>query len=119
MEEIKYTRTNNGDLITTHESTSNILDVLKVGDLVRIEYYAARYNKRVTRLFEVESITDDGYYIELENAHMHLLVCDGKFLDKGIDPIFKSIIPIEKLVSIEQDLTQEKNMSLKMKKNNN
>ena len=119
MDNTKYTRTNSGDLITDDDSTSNILEVLKEGDLVRIEYYAARYSKRLTRLFEVESITDEGYYIELSNAHMHLLVCDGKFLDKDIDPVFKSIIPIEKLVSIEQDLTQEKNMTLKMKKNNN
>jgi hypothetical protein len=115
MEE-KYFRNLYGDIITDENGVS-IIDILREGDLATIEYYAPRYDKRVTRLFEVEAISAGRTYIRLINGHMNFLISDGKFTDKELEPVFKSIIPVEKLTMVEHNFSKEQSITLKKKRN--
>ena len=53
MEERKYIRTNDGDIIESNENGQRLFEILNNGDLLKIQFYSVRYGKRVTRLFEV------------------------------------------------------------------
>ena len=81
---------------------------VKEGDLVKIEFFSQRYNQRVTRLFEVETVLNGR--VRLVNAHMSFLICDNEFMEKQYGPVIKSIIPIEKLTEIEQKYPAEQNI---------
>lgn len=77
------------------------IDLIEVGDLLRIKYYSSRYNKRVTRLFEVTFKDKD--YINLSNAKCEFMLVNGEFNqeDKKLKPIIKSIITKEQLEYME------------------
>ena len=115
MKMYKYIRLNNGEILLANEIDKitdlqdakyyeKIIDLLEVGDLVKIEYFSLRYSKRVVRLFEVEDIFWDGNYISLINGHMNLSIVDGKFVEncyERVDPVILSVITKEKLESNE------------------
>ena len=108
MEERKYIRTVDGNIIENNELGLRIIDILMEGDLVRIEFYSPRQETRVERLFEVEGISNGRHYIQLSNSHCNFLIVDGNYLprDEELEPIITSIITVEKLESINHDLTQ-------------
>ena len=96
--------------------SNNILDLLEEEDLVRIEYFSPRHNKRITRLFIVDEISNDRRFITINNVHMHFLISENDFLgnDKKLEPTIKSFIPREKLLESECNLTEEKEKTLKL-----
>ena len=96
--------------------SNNILDLLEEEDLVRIEYFSLRHNKRITRLFIVDEISDDRHFITINNGHMHFLISENDFLrnDKKLEPVIVSFIPREKLLESECNLKEEKEKSLKL-----
>lgn len=92
--------------------SDNIFDIVKVGDLIRIEYYSYRYNERVNRLFEVSSIIGDRLYISLDNIHMTFVVRDNNINNEETNPIITSIITKEKIDSIERNFDEENGIKL-------
>ena len=109
-----YVRTLNGKIwiIKSQQSISghkkdiinasyNIIDLIEVGDLLKIEYYSLRYNERVTRLFEVTY--KDERYINLSNAKCEFMLIENDFTesDKVLKPIIKSIVTKEQFESME------------------
>ena len=83
------------------KSSPNIIDLIEVGDLIRIEYYSLRYEERVTRLFEVTF--KDKKYINLNNSKCDFMLIDGDFnkSDKELEPIIKSIVTKEQFSCME------------------
>ena len=108
MFEKKYLRTIDGNFVEDNESGLRIYDLLKLGDLVKIEFYSLRYKKRVVRLFEVEYISPDRYCINLVNAHCQFVLTDGKFndIDMELLPVAISIMPVERLEDIEYNFSK-------------
>lgn len=110
----KYIRTITGDILISNpdlemcgKSSDNIVDLLEVDDFVRIEYYAPRGDKRVCRLFQVDSIIGDRDLICLECSHMNFTLCDNEFSANDIklyNPVIKSIITKEKISNAEYSL---------------
>ena len=109
-----YVRTLNGKIwiiksqqaISGHKkdiinASYNIIDLIEVGDLLKIEYYSLRYNERVTRLFEVTY--KDERYINLSNAKCEFMLIENDFTesDKVLKPIIKSIVTKEQFESME------------------
>lgn len=89
------------------KSSPNIIDLIDVGDLIRIEYYSLRYEERVTRLFEVTF--KDKKYINLNNSKCDFMLIDGDFnkSDKELEPIIKSIVTKEQFSSMEYKIGDE------------
>ena len=118
MEEKRYIRTVDGNIIENNESGSRIIDILMDGDLVRIEYYAPRYKRRISRLFEVESISNNREYIHLSNSHINFLIANGNYLlnDSELKPVITAIFTVEKLESIKYNLFQP-NLKRRKKRN--
>ncbi len=112
MEEKRYIRTVDGNIIENNESGSRIIDILMNGDLVRIEYYSSRYKRRISRLFEVEveGITNNREFIHLYNGHMDFLIANGNYLHQDLElkPVITAIFTVEKLESIKYNLFQPK-----------
>lgn len=81
------------------KASFNIIDLIEVGDLVEIEFYSPRYEKRITRLFEVDFKNNS--HITFNNAHCQLNIIDGNWsnADKLLKPIFKSIVTREQFES--------------------
>lgn len=124
MEDSKYVRLNDGEIIYGNsidinsnvlKRCDNIIDLLEIGDLVTIEYFSPRANKRISRLFQVDHIWGDRHFITLGNAHMSFSIMDNEFCDEELNPIIMSIITKEKLDSIRYDFNEEKGLSLKLK----
>lgn len=108
MEEKKYIRTLEGDIIEDNEQGLNIFDILENGDLIRIEYYSLRYGKRVIRLFQVEITVPDKHLMSFSNGYCSFSIYDKKFHQddkEKFDPVILSIITREKLAGIEQELS--------------
>ena len=86
---------------TISKSSYNIIDLIEVGDLLKIEYYSLRYEERVTRLFEVTY--KDERYINLSNAKCEFMLIENEFNkgDKELEPIIKSILTKEQFEQIE------------------
>lgn len=84
----------NDDIV---KASFNIIDLIEVGDLVEIEFYSPRYEKRITRLFEVDFKNNS--HITFNNAHCQLNIIDGNWsnADKLLKPIFKSIVTREQM----------------------
>jgi hypothetical protein len=85
--------------LNKYEPTSNIIDLIEVGDIVELEYYVAKYRGRISRLFEIE-ITQD--YIFFENSHCDftyaLAKCERRFVQsKGYNVKIKSILTKEQI----------------------
>ena len=83
------------------KSNPNIIGLIEVGDLIRIEYYSLRYEERVTRLFEVTF--KDKKYINLNNSKCDFMLIGGDFnkRDKELEPIIKSIVTKEQFSCME------------------
>ncbi len=107
MEETKYIRTIEGDMIEDNENGQSIFNVIKNGDLLRIQYYSVKDGKRVTRLFEVEFKAPTGHLIQLSNVNGYITIYNGEFApcDQESNPVIEAIIPCEKLANIEQQLS--------------
>ena len=75
------------------KASYEIIDLIEVGDLGEIEFYSPRYEKRITRLFEVD-FKDNGH-ITFNNAHCQLNIVDGIWSDADLKPVFKSIVTKE------------------------
>ena len=84
-----------------YKFSPNIIDLIEVGDLIRIEYYSLRYEERVTRLFEVTF--KDKKYINLNNSKCDFMLIDGDFnkSDKELEPIIKTIVTKEQFSCME------------------
>ena len=78
----------------------NIIDLIEDKDLLEIEYYSERYEKRVTRLFEVSKYNQ---YLTFSNAKCEFLLSCGEFAkeDKELKPIIKSIVTKEQFESMQ------------------
>lgn len=76
-------------------TSSNVLDLLKDGDFIEIEYRSPRYKQRITRIFEVEKNMED--FFSLCNYHMVFDISNKRFKDsdKKLKPVIKSIITRE------------------------
>lgn len=84
------------------EPSHNIIEVIEVGDFLKIEFFSPTYEKRVKRLFEVTY--KDERIINLNNAKYGFLLFDNDFHKddiKEFEPIVKSIITKEQFESIE------------------
>lgn len=102
-----------------------MLSSVHEGDLLRIEFYSCRYDDRVERLFEVSYIPQDRDVYTLDNRYMQFLIENDEFLERGYDPLIKSVIYKSELNAIEhkvegttlndEDLTPKK---LVLKRNN-
>ena len=74
------------------KASYNIIDLIEEKDLLEIEYFSLRYEKRVTRLFEVTY--KEGRFINLDNAKCQFMLIDNDWTDndKELEPIIKSIV---------------------------
>ena len=112
-----YVRTINGKIwiITSQKAISghrkdiikashNIMDLIEEEDLLEIEYFSLRYEKRVTRLFEVTY--KEGKFINLDNAKCQFMLIDNDWTDndKELKPIIKSIVTKEQFESMKYSL---------------
>ncbi len=111
----KYIRLNNGDILYDPDTESalendnisgNVLNLLRKGDLVYIEYCPVYGDERKIDLFRVDNIMWDGKFISLNNPGIDLQIVDGEFNCKegiyaNVKPVILSILTREKLDSIE------------------
>ncbi len=119
----KYIRLNNGEILynryidesynlESENISSNIINILKVGDLVKIEYCPVTSSKRIISFFEVTSIVDDEGIINLSSSNMNLQICNGVFkyrygIYEEVKPVILSVITHEKLESVEFNIYNE------------
>ena len=89
------------------DSSNDILEKVTEGDLLRIEYYSIRLNKRVIRLFEVTTIIQDRHIIQLENSRMTFTITDQAFIEDEYSPKIISWIKKEDIESIELKVLDE------------
>lgn len=77
------------------KASNYIIDLIEENDLVKIEYYSLRYEKRVTRLFEVDYI--DKEYLVSKNAYCTFRLKNNEWSksDKKLKPIVKEILTKE------------------------
>ena len=82
------------------KASHNIIDLIEEKDLLEIEYFSLRYEKRVTRLFEVTY--KEGRFINLDNAKCQFMLIDNDWTDndKELEPIIKSIVTKESMESV-------------------
>ena len=90
------------------KASHNIIDLIEEKDLLEIEYFSLRYEKRVTRLFEVTY--KEGRFINLDNAKCQFMLIDNDWTDndKELEPIIKSIVTKEMFSSMEYRLGDDK-----------
>ena len=86
------------------KASHNIIDLIEEKDLLEIEYFSLRYEKRVTRLFEVTF--KDGEYINLGNAKCQFMLIDNDWSngDKELKPIIKSIVTKEQFEAMKYEI---------------
>ncbi len=86
------------------KSSPNIIDLIEVGDFVKIEFFSNRYLKRLERIFEVDYVINKS--ICFENGHCQLNILDGKWSnqDEELKPIIKSIVTKEQFESMENKI---------------
>lgn len=83
----------------------NVIDLFEEKDLVEIEFYSLRAEKRITRLFEVD-FKDDSH-ITFNNAHCQLNIVDGIWSDADLKPVFKSIVTKEPFENVKYRIGDE------------
>lgn len=86
--------------------SSNILDLIEKGDFVKLEYYVAKYKKRITRFFEISKI-DGWQFVGFENEHCHFTydLEKNRWLDgKGYNPKIKSIVTKQQMEAMEYEV---------------
>ena len=90
------------------KASHNIIDLIEEKDLLEIEYFSLRYEKRVTRLFEVTY--KEGRFINLDNAKCQFMLIDNDWTDndKELEPIIKSIVTKEMYSSVKYRLGDDK-----------
>ena len=90
------------------KASHNIIDLIEEKDLLEIEYFSLRYEKRVTRLFEVAY--KEGRFINLVNAKCQFMLIDNDWTDddKELEPIIKSIVTKEMYSSVKYRLGDDK-----------
>lgn len=126
MENSIFVRFKDGEILKTNsiqpsifgnavKCCDNIIDLLEIGDLVTIEYYSLRENKRVSRLFLVEYIWGDRHLFSLTNAHMTFAIRDNEFCEDDLSPVIKSIITKEKIENNKYDFVNENVKTLTLK----
>ena len=83
------------------KSSPNIIDLIEENDLVKIEYYAPGYEKRITRIFVVDFKNEND--IAFENSHCNLNIFDNEWSkhDIKLNPVIKGIITHEQIESME------------------
>ena len=86
------------------KASYDIIDLIEEKDLLEIEYFSLRYEKRVTRLFEVTY--KEGRFINLDNAKCQFMLIDNDWTDndKELEPIIKSIVTKEQFESMKYSL---------------
>lgn len=86
------------------KASYNIIDLIEEKDLLEIEYFSLRYEKRVTRLFEVTY--KEGRFINLNNAKCQFMLIDNDWTDndKELEPIIKSVVTKEQFESMKYSL---------------
>ena len=86
------------------KASYNIIDLIEEKDLLEIEYFSLRYEKRVTRLFEVTY--KEGRFINLDNAKCQFMLIDNDWTDndKELEPIIKSVVTKEQFESMKYSL---------------
>ena len=92
------------DYIVKH--SFNIIDLIEKGDFVKLEYYVAKYKKRITRFFEISKI-DGWQFVGLENEHCHFTydLEKNRWLDgKGYNPKIKSIVTKQQMEAMEYEV---------------
>lgn len=79
------------------KASYKIMDLIEEKDLLEIEYFSLRYEKRVTRLFEVTY--KEGRFINLDNAKCQFMLIDNDWTDNDneLEPIIKSILTKEQM----------------------
>lgn len=89
------------------KASFNIIDLFEEKDLVEIEFYSLRAEKRITRLFEVDF--KDNKHITFANAHCQLNIINGNWSDADtlLEPIFKSIVTKEQFENVEYRIGDE------------
>ena len=82
------------------KASHNIINLIEEKDLLEIEYFSLRYEKRVTRIFEVTY--KEGRFINLDNAKCQFMLIDNDWTDndKELEPIIKSIVTKEMYSSV-------------------
>ena len=82
------------------KASHNIIDLIEEKDLLEIEYFSLRYEKRVTRLFEVTF--KDGRFTNLDNSKCQFMLINNDWSDsdKELEPIIKSIVTKEQFESM-------------------
>lgn len=80
-----------------YKHSHNIINLIEEKDLLEIEYFSLRYEKRVTRIFEVTY--KEGRFINLDNAKCQFMLIDNDWTDndKELEPIIKSIVIKEQM----------------------
>ncbi len=78
--------------IDSVKASHNIIDLVEEKDFCEIEFYSLRYEKRVTRVFQIDYIIEDN--ICFENGHCQLNILHGKWSneDNKLNPIIKRIL---------------------------
>lgn len=120
MKKYKYVRFDDGKIVSFSEFNRNfnsydgryckdVVDLLEENDMVRIEYFLPKEDKRVNQLFQVESVTGDNYYVVLKNAYMNFIIKNNEFNHEELNPLIKAIIPNEKIKNIEYHLDEKQN----------
>ena len=99
MLENKFVRTIDGSINVDNENGRELPNILEVGDLVTIEFFSLKKNKKVTRLFQIDFITPDRSYISFVSPYGNW----NKF-DKELNPVIQSVLTVEKLDAIEFEL---------------
>ena len=84
-----------------YKHSHNIINLIEEKDLLEIEYFSLRYEKRVTRIFEVTY--KEGRFINLDNSKCQFMLIDNDWTDndKELEPIIKSIVTKEMYSSVK------------------
>lgn len=83
------------------KSRPKIIDLIEENDLLKIEYFSLRYNKRVTRLFEVDYMDDK--FMCIKNSYCDFMLVNKEFNedDKELNPIIKSVLTHEQFEAMK------------------
>ena len=97
---------NENNHYTITKASHNIIDLIEEKDLLEIEYFSLRYEKRVTRLFEVTY--KEERFINLDNAKCQFMLIDNDWTDndKELKPVIKSIVTKEMFSSISYEVSK-------------
>ena len=114
MSDDRFVRSIDGNIKIDNENGRELHNILEVGDLVTIEFYSLKRKKRVTRLFQIDYIDENGGYISFTSSYGTLSQENGKWrgFDSDLNPVIKSVMAIEKLESIEFVLPNSKSKSI-------